>query len=177
MISYGATLCGSDISEFRIWAPNATRVDVTVNGTEIIAMPQLTDGWFEAKVCSGAGTRYVYSFDGEGRRSAFAAFTEFEDEEKSNCTPDPNNPGTFEASIPPTVSDPKLDGDHRDWLDWTSALLKAATARGRMGEGIILEIAVNLGGGPVPYVRNVKATSTRLLFETVGAGLAASWEH
>ncbi|MET0963749.1 MAG: hypothetical protein ABWY05_13180, partial [Noviherbaspirillum sp.] len=46
MTSYGASLCGPDLTEFRIWAPNASRVEVLVNGNEVIPMTQLADGWF-----------------------------------------------------------------------------------------------------------------------------------
>jgi maltooligosyltrehalose trehalohydrolase len=134
----------------------------------------------------------------EGRRGEFAAFVEFEDKEKRNCIPDPNDAGTFDASIPATLADPDLDDEHQSWLAWTSSLLKvrhaeiiprlagcsATSARAmskkaisacwRLGDGTTLEIAVNLGSHPVSYDRNGKANSTRLLFETVGAGLEAS---
>jgi maltooligosyltrehalose trehalohydrolase len=134
----------------------------------------------------------------EGRRSEFAAFAEFEDEEKRSCIPDPNDPSTFEASIPPIVADPEFGRDCGSWLAWTSSLLKlrhaeiiprlagcraeaaqvlsekAVFARWRMGDGMILELAINLNSEPVSYQRNVDGTDGRLLFETSGASLAAS---
>ena len=137
----------------------------------------------------------------EGRRSEFAAFAEFEDEEKRSCIPDPNDPDTFDASIPPTAADPDLDRECRQWLSWTRSLLKvrhaeiiprlagctaetaqvlsakATSARWRMGDGTVLEIAINLASEPVPYERNLSAGDHRLLFETPGAGIAARSGH
>jgi hypothetical protein len=44
MTSYGASLKGPDLTEFRVWAPNASRVDVLINGSEILPMMHLADG-------------------------------------------------------------------------------------------------------------------------------------
>ena len=65
MTSFGASLCGPEVAEFRIWAPNTGRVELVVNGTEIIPMTQLAGGWFETSARCGAGTRYLYRIDGQ----------------------------------------------------------------------------------------------------------------
>ena len=134
----------------------------------------------------------------EGRRREFAAFAEFADAGKRQSIPDPNDAHTFESSIPETAADPDLDAECRSWLAWTSALLKvrheeiiprlagcasesaralskkAILARWRMGDGKVLEIAVNLDSEPAPYRRNINAGGTLLLFETEGASQAAA---
>ena len=64
--SYGATLVSPGLTCFRLWAPNATRVDVVIDGgAQIEAMQQLSGGWFDAFVQCGAGARYLFRLDGE----------------------------------------------------------------------------------------------------------------
>ncbi|SMP74293.1 malto-oligosyltrehalose trehalohydrolase [Noviherbaspirillum suwonense] len=129
----------------------------------------------------------------EGRRSEFAAFAEFEDPERRAAIPDPNDAGTFEASIPTTVSDGDLSANRRRWLAWTRSLLAArhahviprlagctadrarvlgshaVEARWRLGDGSLLMIAVNLLDSPVPYRPDTGPGEEHLLFETPGA--------
>ena len=129
----------------------------------------------------------------EGRRSEFAAFAEFEDPERRAAIPDPNDAGTFEASIPATVSDGDLSANRRRWLAWTRSLLAArhahviprlagctadrarvlgshaVEARWRLGDGSLLMIAVNLLDSPVPYRPDTGPGEEHLLFETPGA--------
>ena len=63
--TYGATLRGPDLTSFRLWAPNAGRVDVILDhGARSVPMQQLEDGWFQATVQCGAGTRYMFCLDG-----------------------------------------------------------------------------------------------------------------
>lgn len=128
----------------------------------------------------------------EGRRNEFAAFAEFEDPERRAAIPDPNDPGTFEASIPTTVTD-ELSANRRRWLAWTRTLLAtrhkyivprlagcsadrarvlgshAVEARWRLGDGSLLLIAVNLLDSPVPYCPEAGPREEQLLFETPGA--------
>jgi 1,4-alpha-glucan branching enzyme/maltooligosyltrehalose trehalohydrolase len=64
--TYGATLLAPDLTSFRLWAPNAGRVDVVLNhGERSVAMQALSDGWFEAIAECGAGTRYMFCLDGD----------------------------------------------------------------------------------------------------------------
>src|SRR6476620_9754237 len=64
--TYGATLLAPDLTSFRLWAPNASEVDIVLNhGERIVAMQALADGWFEAIVDCGAGTRYLFRLDGD----------------------------------------------------------------------------------------------------------------
>ena len=129
----------------------------------------------------------------EGRRSEFAAFAEFEDPARRAAIPDPNDAGTFEASIPTTVADEGLSANRRRWLAWTSALLAArhrhiiprlagcsadrarvlgshaVEARWRLGDGSLLLIALNLLDHPVPYRPDAEPGDEHLLFETPGA--------
>jgi maltooligosyltrehalose trehalohydrolase len=128
----------------------------------------------------------------EGRRNEFAAFAEFEDPERRAAIPDPNDPGTFEASIPTELTD-DLSANRRRWLAWTRSLLAtrhkyivprlagcsadrarvlgshAVEARWRLGDGSLLLIAVNLLDSPVPYRPETEPRVEQLLFETPGA--------
>jgi maltooligosyltrehalose trehalohydrolase len=129
----------------------------------------------------------------EGRRNEFAAFAEFEDPERRAAIPDPNDAGTFEASIPTSVGDDGLSASRRRWLAWTRSLLAArhkhivprlagcsadrarvlgshaVEARWRLGDGSLLLIAVNLCDSPVPYLPDAGPADEHLLFETPGA--------
>lgn len=107
----------------------------------------------------------------EGRRSEFADFAAFADEEKREHIPDPNEPSTFEASKPAfdAVSlETDKGSDHRSWLELYRQLLAirhsqvvprlpgsqalgtdiladgAVSARWRMGDGTVLRIDINL---------------------------------
>ena len=131
----------------------------------------------------------------EGRRSEFAAFADFEDPERRAAIPDPNDAATFEASIPTTVNDAALGANRRRWLAWTRTLLAArhahivprlagcsadrarvlgshaVEARWHMGDGSVLQIAVNLLDRSVPYQAESGGASDDhlVLFETPGA--------
>jgi malto-oligosyltrehalose trehalohydrolase len=104
----------------------------------------------------------------EGRRQEFAGFAEFADPDRREKIPDPNHPGTFQASIP--QPDPVAGPDRRALytallalrarelvprLDGTRALggavigPKAVLARWRFGDGSVLSIATNLDRQPV----------------------------
>lgn len=107
----------------------------------------------------------------EGRRSEFADFAAFADEEKREHIPDPNDPATFEASKPAfdaALLETDKGADHQSWLALYHQLLTirhsqivprlpgaqalgadvlaegAVMARWRMGDGAILRIDVNL---------------------------------
>ncbi|MBC3949489.1 malto-oligosyltrehalose trehalohydrolase [Pseudomonas folii] len=107
----------------------------------------------------------------EGRRSEFADFAAFADEEKREHIPDPNDPATFEASRPAfdaVYLETDKGSDHRNWLELYRQLLAlrhqqivprlpgshalgaevlsegAVTARWRMGDGAVLRIDINL---------------------------------
>ncbi len=47
-------------TRFRLWAPNAERVDVEAQGFPAFRMTRLDDGWFETELDCGPGTRYRY---------------------------------------------------------------------------------------------------------------------
>jgi len=107
----------------------------------------------------------------EGRRSEFADFAAFADEEKREPIPDPNDPATFEASRPAfdaVYLETDKGSDHRNWLELYRQLLAlrhqhivprlpgshalgaevlsegAVSARWRMGDGALLRIDINL---------------------------------
>ena len=131
----------------------------------------------------------------EGRRSEFAAFAEFEDAGQRAAIPDPNDAGTYAASIPSNLADDSLSTNRRRWLAWTRALLAArhasiiprlancsadrarvlgshaVEARWRLGDGSLLLIALNLLDSPIPYIPDAPAGAAEenLLFETPGA--------
>ena len=51
--------------EFRVWAPRPGRVDLVLDGGEVIAMRQAGGGWWSAAVAAaGPGTDYAFSLDG-----------------------------------------------------------------------------------------------------------------
>lgn len=105
----------------------------------------------------------------EGRRKEFSSFKKFADSAYALHIPDPNHNDTFAASIPRPYS---VDGAHStslNWSQWVSKLLgirhhfiiprlkgvrslsaepigpAAVKASWKMGDGVILSIAVNLG--------------------------------
>ena len=105
----------------------------------------------------------------EGRRREFAHFAAFADAEARERIPDPNAPGTFEASAP--VPGPDAD----EWRARYGELLAlrhqhviprlvgaqslganvlgdgAVSARWRLNDGATLTMAVNLGREPAPF--------------------------
>jgi maltooligosyltrehalose trehalohydrolase len=124
----------------------------------------------------------------EGRRQEFAKFPAFADPEKRAHIPDPNDEQTFRRSIP-------REGASTEWLSFTSALLAirhahviprlagakalgaeaigpaAVVARWRMGDGMVLAMAINLAGLPVNLTLDAVAnpSGADLLFETAGS--------
>lgn len=62
--SFGAALLAPDRTRFRLWAPGISEAAVAIEGGAAIAMARLPDGWFEAEVDCGAGTRYRYRIEG-----------------------------------------------------------------------------------------------------------------
>ncbi len=108
----------------------------------------------------------------KGRRDEFRHFAAFADAERRAQIPDPNDPGTFRASIPDF--DAAGDPPHRRRLALYRELLAlrharivpripgtrstgaraigetAVRAAWRMGDGALLTIATNLGGETVP---------------------------
>jgi maltooligosyltrehalose trehalohydrolase len=109
----------------------------------------------------------------EGRRREFQHFAAFQDEARRAQIPDPNAPGTFEASI--ARPDEALEGTQAAWLDFTRGLLalrrerlvpgitgcrsegaralsgKAVAAAWRLGTGERLTIASNFGADAVAW--------------------------
>jgi maltooligosyltrehalose trehalohydrolase len=59
-LPFGATLLDRDGTRFRLWAPTQQEVSVDIEGGKAWPMRQLAEGWFEAEVSCGAGTRYRY---------------------------------------------------------------------------------------------------------------------
>lgn len=57
-LSFGAELQADGTTRFRLWAPSLEVVSVEIDGAEPTAMLPTGDGWFEARVPCGAGTRY-----------------------------------------------------------------------------------------------------------------------
>jgi maltooligosyltrehalose trehalohydrolase len=117
----------------------------------------------------------------EGRRNEFARFPAFADPATRERILDPNAVRTFEASIPhadqqagPTRNAlyrrlialrnaeivPRLDGTRS--IEAIAIGAKAVLARWRLGDGAMLTIAANLGGGP----GSMPATAGELLFAT-----------
>jgi maltooligosyltrehalose trehalohydrolase len=59
-LPFGATLIDSNRTRFRLFAPAQPHVMVELEGRQPMAMTRRHDGWFEAEVSCGAGTRYRY---------------------------------------------------------------------------------------------------------------------
>jgi maltooligosyltrehalose trehalohydrolase len=57
---FGAQLVEQNRTRFRLWAPSAKRVSVEMEGKPSTSMSALSDGWFQAEIACGAGTRYRY---------------------------------------------------------------------------------------------------------------------
>ncbi|WNW10424.1 malto-oligosyltrehalose trehalohydrolase [Pseudomonas sp. DTU_2021_1001937_2_SI_NGA_ILE_001] len=116
----------------------------------------------------------------EGRRNEFADFAAFNDPQRREAIPDPNDPRTFEASRPALAAlDLETDQglEHRQWLALYQQLLQirhaeiiprlpgafalgtevladgAVSARWRMGDGQVLRIDLNLGAQPLALPR------------------------
>jgi maltooligosyltrehalose trehalohydrolase len=62
--AYGASLLDANRTRFRLWAPTAQTVEVVLDeGARTLPMRRQADGWFEAEIDCGAGTRYMYRID------------------------------------------------------------------------------------------------------------------
>jgi maltooligosyltrehalose trehalohydrolase len=124
----------------------------------------------------------------EGRRREFSKFRAFASDAERARIPDPNDPATFEASIPRYAD--SHDGDALHWRHYylcaltvrsrlivprlagtrsvgASVLADAAlVARWRLGDGETLTVALNLGDAPVPFdARGGERTEGQLIFE------------
>ncbi len=60
---FGAQVLGDGGVRFRLWAPAAREVAVSINGSSF-EMQKLEDGWFECVQKARPGTRYRYRIDG-----------------------------------------------------------------------------------------------------------------
>ncbi|HWU96987.1 MAG TPA: malto-oligosyltrehalose trehalohydrolase [Oxalicibacterium sp.] len=124
----------------------------------------------------------------DGRRQEFSGFAAFADPQQRERIPDPNQPATFEASIP--VADDRAS----EWHAWTHALLTvrrvqlmphlagcraidscvlgpgSVAARWRLGNGSVLAMAVNLSENDLAVTLDdiAKTGGADLLFETSG---------
>ena len=59
-LPFGAELLAPDRTRFRLWVPSAESVAVVIPERANIEMQATGEGWFEAEVQCGAGTRYRY---------------------------------------------------------------------------------------------------------------------
>jgi maltooligosyltrehalose trehalohydrolase len=59
-LPFGASLIDCDRTAFRLFAPAQSSVSVEIDNAEAVPMRRSPDGWFEAEVACGAGTRYRY---------------------------------------------------------------------------------------------------------------------
>jgi maltooligosyltrehalose trehalohydrolase len=59
-LPFGARLIDYDRTAFRLFAPAQSLVSVEIDDAEAVPMRRSPDGWFEAEVACGAGTRYRY---------------------------------------------------------------------------------------------------------------------
>lgn len=64
---FGTEVLAGGGARFRLWAPNATRVDLCLDDAPAQAMAALPDGWFEATAAAAPGRRYRYRIDGDTR--------------------------------------------------------------------------------------------------------------
>jgi malto-oligosyltrehalose trehalohydrolase len=62
---FGAQVTGDGGVRFRLWAPAAREVALSINGSSL-EMKESEDGWFERIEKAQAGTRYRYRIDGDG---------------------------------------------------------------------------------------------------------------
>ncbi len=62
-LPFGATLLAPDRTRFRLWAPGRQRIELEIEDRDRLPMSRAADGWFEAEVGCGAGTRYRYRLD------------------------------------------------------------------------------------------------------------------
>ena len=122
----------------------------------------------------------------EGRRAEFADFAAFQDEAQRRLIPDPNAEETFESSVPDFEA--REEPSHRVWLDRYRELLElryreivprldgakalgakalgegAVVARWRMGDGVELLIAVNLGDSEVALAAEYRGERGQCLY-------------
>lgn len=116
---HGAVLLEAGRTRFCLWAPDAQRVSVAVEGGASWPMQAEEAGWFRCELACGAGTRYRYCIDGE------------------LCVPDPaSRAQAGDVHAPSLVVDPQAyHWQHPDW-------------RGRpWHEAVIYELHVGAMGG------------------------------
>jgi maltooligosyltrehalose trehalohydrolase len=64
---FGAALHGGG-AQFRLWAPDAARVDLVLSGGPLAGEQPMTarpGGWFETEAAAAAGQRYAFRIDGD----------------------------------------------------------------------------------------------------------------
>ncbi|HEX3936484.1 MAG TPA: malto-oligosyltrehalose trehalohydrolase [Xanthobacteraceae bacterium] len=59
-LSFGANLIDRDRTRFRLWAPAQSAVAIAIEDRATEPMTRNAEGWFEAEMNCGAGTRYRY---------------------------------------------------------------------------------------------------------------------
>ena len=59
-LPFGAHLTGPGRTRFRLWAPQQKQIAVQIEEGDRVPMQASGDGWFEAAIACGAGTRYRY---------------------------------------------------------------------------------------------------------------------
>ncbi len=65
-LPFGAELQPDGQARFRLWAPDAKRVDVVIEGQSApFALQGQADGWYETTLSAGAGAKYRYRIDGD----------------------------------------------------------------------------------------------------------------
>jgi maltooligosyltrehalose trehalohydrolase len=62
---HGAVLLAPGSTRFALWAPDAKRVELELNGAGRLPMDREDSGWHLLQVDCGAGTRYRYAIDGD----------------------------------------------------------------------------------------------------------------
>jgi maltooligosyltrehalose trehalohydrolase len=133
----------------------------------------------------------------DGRRKEFARFPAFADAAARARIPDPNDAGSYLASLPAMTGEP-IETDGFSWHAWTAALLHvrhshivprlpgcralgaaaidpaAVNAHWRMGDGSMLSIAVNLGEVDVALTLDaaLAPAGADVLFDSGGVLLA-----
>ena len=96
-LPFGAELLASGLTRFRLWAPDAARVECLREGERPLDMAATGEGWHEVVATAPPGTRYRYRIDGDFRVPDPAARAQAGDARGASVVVDP---GAYDWQLP-----------------------------------------------------------------------------
>lgn len=146
---WGAVPAGAGRTRFALWAPDAERVALAIEGQDDRPMAPAEDGWFVIETDAAPGTAYRFRVDGE------------------RVVPDPaSRAQAGDVHGPSLVVDPAFDWQHADWRGrpWAETVLMevhAGTCGGFAGVAAMLPDLAALGVTAIELMPVAAVSGTR----------------